>query len=378
MEIKFKKIIVSVLIFIFVFSPVFIRKTNAFLGIGDIAFDPPAEISTGITSINTGITAVSTVTSAATDVAGATKEFGLDSVAWIIANLVIERMAASTVNWINSGFRGSPAFVTDPEAYFQDIGDKIAGQYIFSNPNLNFLCGPIQAKIRLALTQNYIQDRIWQCTLTDVGRNMDDFMNNFENGGWDNFFELTQRQQNNPIGAYLQAENELNLQIATRQGTKQKELDWGKGFMSFEVCGPEGRDPKDGVCIGRAEIATPGSVIENKLNEVLGSGTKKLEAADEINEIVSTLLNQLVSQVIGGIGKGLRGLSSPSSTGEKSITNQLTSSTEASTVSYFGETQNTSILDEPLPTPPAVEPIIDQNYPVFTGCDRADPSCVAP
>lgn len=67
------------------------------------------------------------------------KDYGLDSVAWILANLVIERMSASTVNWINSGFKGSPAYVTDPAGYYKDLGNKIAGQYIFSNPNLNFL-----------------------------------------------------------------------------------------------------------------------------------------------------------------------------------------------------------------------------------------------
>src|SRR3989338_7725958 len=243
-----KKIIVSILTIIFVFSPVFAIPAQAQW----VIYDPMDSV----------------------------KNYGLDAFAWTIVILIMERMTASTVNWINGGFKGSPAFVTDPEAYFKDIGDKVAGQYIFSNPNLNFLCGPIQAKIRLALTQNYNQDRVWQCTLTQVGKNMDDFMNNFENGGWDNFFELTQRQQNNPIGAYLQAQNELNLQIATRQGTKQKELDWGKGFMSFEVCDSKGK-AANGECIGKSEIATPGSVISDQLNTQLGLGQDRLAVADE-------------------------------------------------------------------------------------------------
>ena len=170
------------------------------------------------------------------DISQAAKEYRLDSIGWMIANTIVQRITASTVNWINSGFNGKPAYVTDPEAYFQDMGDKIAGQYIFSNPNLNFLCGPISAKIRLALTSNYLQEKQWQCTLTQVGKNMDDFMNNFENGGWDNFFELTQRQQNNPIGAYLQAENMINQKISSKVNTKLNELNQGKGFMSYEKC----------------------------------------------------------------------------------------------------------------------------------------------
>jgi hypothetical protein len=272
------------------------------------------------------------------------KDFGLDAIAWQLANMVIERMSAATVNWINGGFNGSPAFVTDPESYFKDMGDQIAGQYIFSNPNLNFLCGPISAKIRIALTNNYLQDKNrWQCTLTQVGKNMDNFMGNFQNGGWDNFFELTQKTQNNPIGAYTQAENEMYLQIATRQGTKKTELDWGKGFMSFEVCGPEGRDPNNGACIGSATIVTPGSVISDQLNKQLGLGSDKLAAADEINEIVSSLLNQLVSHVVGSAVGGLRGLSSPNSTGGQTFTNQLSNSTAAGSTGYFGDKQDTKI-----------------------------------
>ena len=372
-----KKIIVSILTIIFVFSPVFAIPAQAQW----VIYDPMDSV----------------------------KNYGLDAFAWTIVILIMERMTASTVNWINGGFKGSPAFVTDPEAYFKDIGDKVAGQYIFSNPNLNFLCGPIQAKIRLALTQNYNQDRVWQCTLTQVGKNMDDFMNNFENGGWDNLFELTQRQQNNPIGAYLQAQNELNLQIATRQGTKQKELDWGNGFMSFNECTKHGvattRTVEEG---GRFELqadgsnkyiegtkkqvtdpppcisektSTPGSVISDQLNKQLGLGQDKLVVADEINEIVSALLNKLVSSVVGGIGKGLRSLSKPdATTGNQVFSEQL--STVETTVDYFGSSQNTGILDIPPPDPcagvgvtplcPFETQVCNSTSPLY---NPADPSC---
>lgn len=269
------------------------------------------------------------------------KDFGLDSIAWGIVNIILQRIAASTVNWINSGFKGKPAFVTDPEAYFVNMADKLASQYIFSDPNLNFLCGPIKAKIRLALSKNYTQDKQWNCTLNSVKGNFESFMGDFSNGGWDNFFELTQKQQNNPLGAYIQAENELAFQISTQQGIAKDKLDWGRGFMSFEVCGPDGRD-KDGTCIGRASIETPGSVIETSLNNVLKTGNDKLVVADEINEIVSALLNQLVLGVVGGIGKGLRSLSVPSSTKDSKV------------VDYFGNEQDTSKskAEPPPPLPP--------------------------
>lgn len=338
---KINKITTLILVITFTFSPILAIPARAQW----LVYDPANFTVNTVTSVNTGVTAAAGVDTAInTTLSGPVKEFGLDAVAWLIVNLIIERMSASTVNWINNGFKGSPAFVTNPEAYFTDIGDKIAGQYIFSNPNLNFLCGPISAKIKLALTNSQSRDRQWQCTLTQVGKNMDNFMNKFENGGWDNFFELTQKTQNNPIGAYIQAENELSLQISTRQGTEKSKLDWGKGFMSWEEC-PDGSAPGGEDC----DIKTPGSVISDQLNNVLNTGNNKLAAADEINEIVSSLLNQLVSSVVGGIGNGLKGLSKPDATG-KTFTSQLSGSTKANTTDYFGNAQDTRIGNTPIPT----------------------------
>ncbi|MFA6269671.1 MAG: hypothetical protein WC657_00460 [Candidatus Paceibacterota bacterium] len=382
-----QKIIVLILVITFVFSPLLANKAEA------------------------GIPVI--------DYTNITKEYGLDGVASMIVNTIIERMSKSVVNWINSGFQGSPAFITNPEAFYTDIGDKVAGQYIFSNPNLNFLCGPIQAKIRLALARNYNPDnQRWQCTLTQVGQNMDNFMDNFDNGGWDNFFELTQRQQNNPIGAYIQAENEMYLQISTRQGTQKEELLQGNGFMSYKECkpgteiagggteqcfasyqtclnagGPEARNSRVPLCneamntcnktLGSVQAGdckesdkitnTPGSVIESKLNEQLGMGQGRLQAADEINEMVSALLNQLISQVVGGIGKGLRSLSQPdSSTSGQTFTDQLSNSTAASTTDYFGNQQNLDVLNVPIPNP---DPICDPNNASY---NPMDPLCATP
>lgn len=344
-----KKVITLVLIITFVFSPVFARKAEA----------QWVDWANLVPNILTAIA----------DYSSMLKEYGLDTVAGQMVNLVIEKMSASTINWINRGFKGSPAFVTNPEAYFLDIGDKMAGQYIFRNPNLNFLCGPISAKIRLALTQNYLQERQWECTLTQVGKNMDNFMSNFENGGWDSFFEVSQRQQNNPIGAYLQAENELNLQIATRQETKERELNWGKGFMSFQKCKGASSDSSSdvGYVEGQGyvtsseslsstdcETVTPGSVIADQLGNTLKIPLDKLAAADEINEMISALMTQLTKQIVGGVGRGLRGLSKPSSTGGQTFTSQLSTpekDTKADT--YFASTASSSedLLNAPTPDP---------------------------
>lgn len=364
--VKNKKFIAGLMILTILFtsfSPIFAKKAEAFIFTDWVNFAVNVVTSVGVNSLWV-------------------KEYALDSVAYTITNLIIERIAASTVNWINSGFKGSPAFVTNPEAYFKDMGDKIAGDYIFKNPDLNFLCGPISAKIKLALTKSYLNEPQWQCTLTQVGKNMEDFMNNFEKGGWDSFFEVSQQTQMNPIGAYLQAENQMYLQISTRQGTIKEDLLQGNGFMSYRKCkaGTEIVNGGDSQCVdsynsclknGKAskeecsdalkrcdanigkveagdckesdkETLTPGSVIQNQLNDALGMGNQRIAVADEINEIVSALLNQLFAKVVGTIGSGLKSLSSPDSSGQK-FTDQLSTESKKSDIDKYFKSSDDSV-----------------------------------
>jgi hypothetical protein len=382
---KSKKIILTLvsLSLLLSFSPIFATKAKAQW----VVWDPTNFVPISATAINTGVTAASYTT----------KEYGLDSVVWAISNMIIKKMTADTVNWINSGFRQSPAFITSPEAYFQGLGDKIAGQFIMRNPNLSFLCGPISAKIRIALSNTYNRDNIrWQCTLTQVGRNMEDFMNDFDNGGWDSFFQISQDQHMNPIGAYIQAEGELFQQIANKTDEKNKELSWGKGFLSFKTCktwsNPLPADqiamdqdilPDDiesngnRVCL-EPEISTPGTVIETSLNNALNLGNQKLVVANEFNEIVSALLNQLVTQVVGGGLRGLRGLSRPDSASNNTVfTNQLSSTTNPLT-DYFGNPQNNSTVNtllNSIQTPDGATPS-NPVYPPGTQCNPLiDQSC---
>src|SRR3990167_2882851 len=295
------------------------------------------------------------------------KEGVLDTIAFLLINKIIERISASTVNWINSGFQGSPAYVTDPGSYFTNIGDQLAGQYIFSNPDLNFLCGPINAKIRLALTKSYLNEPNFQCTLTDAFGDMEDFLGDFNKGGWDKFFQMTQKQQNNPLGAFLQAESQLDAQIASRQGIAKDELNWGQGFMSFKSCdltiSPDGNLPDGslatglapGDCVpGHESTQTPGSVINDQLNQVLGSGGDRLEASDEINEIIGALLTQVISNVVGGVGSGLRGLSQSPASGGAPTTRQLLENSLTSTTDYFGNTVNSGTLPNTVQPKPTV------------------------
>lgn len=239
------------------------------------------------------------------------KEFTLDGIAHGLAKMVLKSMTQSILNWINSGFQGKPAFVTDLKQFLRDRIDETVGEFIYNDPSLNFLCSPFQLDVKIALATSYQQNAHdgfgskAQCTLSQVTDNVEGFLNgSFNDGGWESWFELTQNPVNTPTGAYLAGQSEMYARIVDEQGRTIKELDWGDGFLSFKVCA---NGAQTGGSTKNCDITTPGRVIADQINKSLGAGQDELIAADEINEIISALFAQLAKQAITGMN-GLLGL----------------------------------------------------------------------
>jgi hypothetical protein len=239
------------------------------------------------------------------------KENVLDGLAWAFAKQVISQMTTSIINWINSGFKGSPNFVTDLEGFLLNIADQTIGSYIqeLGGP-LSFICSPFQLDIRIALTTNYVQAREGQvpsCTLSGALANIESFVaGNFEDGGWEAWFKITSQPQTyTPYGNLLAAEAQASVRILNAQGQETKILDFGAGFLSTSICETvHGAGTTEENCF----ISTPGKVVQEALTFQLSTGPESLIAADEFNEIISALFAQLAQQAITGAA-GLLGLS---------------------------------------------------------------------
>lgn len=226
----------------------------------------------------------------------------LDGIAIQLAKASLTSIVNSTIDWVNNGFDGNPAFVTNPKQYFADIANGVAGEFI-EGSDLGALCSPFRAQIRLALARSRTQQKQYQCTLTDVVANIEGFYNNFDEGGWNAWFAMTQHSANNPYGAYLTSQIELDARIARALEIENKKLNWGNGFLSFERClGTEVLDntTKKKTCVGATQIVTPGAAIEEQLGTVFGTGVRQLELADELDELVGALFNQLIQRTILG------------------------------------------------------------------------------
>ncbi len=266
-----------------------------------------------------------------------------------IAKYLLAQMTDQIVQWINGGFNGEPFFVTNPGQFFKDIGDEILGDMILGS-DLAFLCSPFKVNIQLALTLNYSNkysaeySKKSKCTLSDVVNNMDDFYEDFEEGGWEGWISLTQNPNNNIYGAYLESAAEAQMRIGKKVVEKKLELDWGGGFLSQEVCEEDdGRGLEEGEVVKDADgneveggdeyydgiegdeickIVTPGQTIAGVLDKQLGVPADQLGVADNLDKIINALADQVFQQFLAG-AQGLLG-SSKDSSGNSSNNDWLT------------------------------------------------------
>jgi hypothetical protein len=172
------------------------------------------------------------------------KKFILDPLAMMLAKIIIQDITSATVNWINNGFNGNPAFVRNSEQFFIGVADQSASTYLSESNSrwANFVCSPFSAKVRLALIQSYLNTKTQnKCSIGSVIKNWESFGTNFYgNGGWDGWFNLTQNSSNNPLGAYLEEKDSLNSSMNSKLQHYQNQLTQGNGFLSWETCADSG------------------------------------------------------------------------------------------------------------------------------------------
>ena len=244
--------------------------------------------------------------------------------------ILLSQITDSIVTWINSGFEGSPSFVGDPQSFLVDTADTIVGEFIDEMTAFGWLCEPYRLNINIALQLGIGRfTKQKKCTLTKIIKNFDNFVTGtFKEGGWQGWFELTTNPNANPGTALFSVEAELNKRMQQNKDMEVKKLDWGKGFMSWRTCeaysasvatedstSSEDESSGRGTTFGSKEkvldgsgnnhncekwsdIKTPGTVIESQLEHTLGTGLRQLEIADDIDEIVGALVQQLVKMVL--------------------------------------------------------------------------------
>lgn len=340
----------------------------------------PVEVIGGVGTAPDIISAAANTTTAANTTMKNTGTAPTDIVTTLLiitAKTAIDSLTKSIVNWINSGFEGSPAFVTDLNRNLRNLKDAVVEDFIsgLNEVSLNNTGISIRAPFQDQIARQ-LREEFYRTTSSygfDLRHPYKDCYGGKKEFTLNGFYCQSQNPANNPYGRYQLARNELFQQLDTEAQNRLAELGWGKGFLSWRgSCGPHGlSNPPPSFANAPAlsisatsnitlpaipelgaksvtlaptpspepkpvplqqkdksvgcSIRTPGSIIEDQLANTLGSGVRQLELADNFNEIVSALATQLLNQVLGS--SGLSGASQAQSGGGQSFLNSGANST---------------------------------------------------
>lgn len=242
---KIKKLISGLLIILIILPTILFsspKKANAIW----ISGIDPAAVGPNIAQTGTGAAnAASNAASLALKIKDVAIEVGKQLLK-AVAKRVLAEMTKSTVNWINSGFHGSPLFLENSDSFFQDIAKSELKNVVdtFGYDSLTYPFGKQFALNAINSYKNQLSDNMGY-TLSKVmtSTEANNYRNNFNVGGWNGFLINTQYPQNNYLGSQMQMTDYLASKLqGTSQNAAQRTtslLQQGMGFLSPQMCPPE-------------------------------------------------------------------------------------------------------------------------------------------
>src|SRR3989338_5600046 len=267
------------------------------------------------------------------------KEYFLDPLAWTAANVIIDKFGDAMVDWIRSGFDGSPMFLSDPEGFFRDTANDFSGA-IIDALDMEWLCDPL-GKLRINLDFFFPgTDRAkYRCTFNDIAGTFESYADrddisdwisvnanvrernivrlygsDYRNGGF-LMWLFTAQKKNNDLGRTLQTADDVYAAVNARVGIEGFQLNLYKGFFGIRKCveyvegGELAGVTSEGKNAGKApckkwETKTPGTLVQDQLDDVGGKDLSRLQVADEIDEIIGALATTMMGWLLTGGNDG--------------------------------------------------------------------------
>ena len=250
---KFQKFISGILIVSIMFMTFFLppKKATAVIGFLDIDISSlPSILSSIVQNLAIAAEYALDKIGTAADVTSAT--FAAKSwydkiytvVLQAVARKALQEITKSTVNWINSGFHGSPLFIENPSSFFEDVA-KTEVKTIIDRYGYDFNRFPYGKDFALGVINSY-KSQIDANSAYSLSKAVSDpiylenYRSNFSVGGWNGFLLNTQYPQNNYVGFQILATDDLAREL---QGIVQAPaekvqtlLEQGQGFLSPQTC----------------------------------------------------------------------------------------------------------------------------------------------
>ncbi|MDP3769420.1 MAG: hypothetical protein U1A25_03170 [Candidatus Sungbacteria bacterium] len=247
-----------------------------------------------------------------------TKEYILDPLIRVLVFSTLQSMTDEVMGWITGDEGRGVGFVKNLE---QELANEVAARAEEFADHLNGvnLCS-INLKqylqLRLSVPQigNYRRlNPQLSCKLTGIVDDIENFYNDFNNGGWDAFLNVALIPENNFYGASFIAEQNSLLAQASAASTLSEKARLGAGFKGVqltkksEVCETV-TDEEGGAelyCYTEQEVTTPGKLISESLNKSLNDTSfDSVLGADELSELIDAFFSDVINALLGQLLSG--------------------------------------------------------------------------
>jgi hypothetical protein len=225
---------------------------------------------------------------------------------------LLDMIVDQIVNWVQGG--GTPKFITDWPGFLGDAADQAGGKFL-QQIGLGRFC----SAFKLQLSMGFIpipkfSDRS-ACTISQVGANLENFLKDFNSGGWVAWEQMVLRPENNIYGAYIMAWDQLEIEKGAAVKAAESEAQAGKGFLSVKRCiKTEQMCDEEGYCTSectQSVITTPGAVVGDTIAKAVGSDIDYIVNAQELQAYVSAIsnaiLNRMFSEGLGALRTAISG-----------------------------------------------------------------------
>jgi hypothetical protein len=232
-----------------------------------------------------------------------------DDIGWCIVNTIIDYVVNSTIQWANSGFKGNPAFVRNPEQFFKQIADREAASFInelaYNTTGIN-VCAPFRIVIATGLRGSYSgmnnYGRYNSCSLSQMQQSA------MQSGKYTittptDWIALT-KPENNVYYSYIKAGEELDKRINVKRNTATLDLTINRGFLSYKKCKDNTKpESKTNPC----DTVTPGNLIADSLSSTLNIPKDRLVSAQKFDQMVDTIVNNLIKIALSRVLEDVTG-----------------------------------------------------------------------
>ncbi|HNW96638.1 MAG TPA: hypothetical protein PLQ44_02345 [Candidatus Paceibacterota bacterium] len=231
----------------------------------------------------------------------------LKAILEMLRKKLLDYFVDSIVKWVQ-GTDGKPAFVTNWRKFMGDVVNDALGSYV-KTTKFAGLCDTFDFQVRVSLPQVNSRPALPTCTLNQIVGNIENFYNDFREGGWLAFDESL-NPRGNPYGAYMTAIEGAAYEMLTAQAEQEQEQSQSQGgFLNTKKCTASIDDPLTGEksCL-LWETTTPGTTIAQRLQKALDVDIDNVLSATEFTTYIATIADAAINRLFRAGKDGLLGM----------------------------------------------------------------------